>query len=84
MAGDKVGDFFETWFERNLSSDSDATTKMYFRAAFYGGVEVALFMAERLDPAFFSQAMALWKAEMSEFEKQLDAVRHVANDETKQ
>ncbi len=84
MTGDRVDHFFESWFKRNLASDTDATTKMFFRAAFFGGVEVVIFLAERLDPALLGQAMALWKAEIATFEKQLNAVRRVADDETKQ
>jgi hypothetical protein len=84
MSGDRLDHFFESWFKRHLASDTDAATKMFFRAAFYGGVEVTLFITERLAPELVPQATALWKAEIAAFEKQLDAVRHVADDETKQ
>ena len=83
MTGDRVDHFFESWFKRHLASNTDDTTKMFFRAAFFGGAGAVIFLAERLDPALLGQAMALWKAEIAAFEKRLDAVRHVADDETK-
>lgn len=79
MTGHKLDDFFESWFRAYLA-ETDPTTKMFFRAAFFAGVELAFDMVKKIDPA----AIAMFGAEIAEFTKRLDEVRTVAPDETKQ